>query len=342
MAVTIKVVAKKAGVSPTTVSLVLNNRDSRISESTRQKVLDAAKELNYHPNHFATSLVTKRSKMIGVVSDSVNIFSAQIIDGIVKEAKLRDYLVVQVSASLGNGDNQDSIDDLKYLDLFLNKGIDGVIFLHSAIPCFKKLDLGYKSVTRSNIPAIAMDVEIEGNPFKGDGCDHVYGGYLATQHLIDYGHKKIGAISGSSDYISSVDRLKGYQRALKEAGLEYDPSLVYTGNYKLESGQDALPYLLGKGVTAIFAFNDMIALGIYKAIRDFGMSIPEDISIVGYDDIFIADILEVPLTTIHIPIGNIGKRAARGLIGLIEDGQLLAEPEEIKPSLMVRASTRRI
>jgi LacI family transcriptional regulator len=336
MGSTIKDVAKKAGVSPTTVSLVFNNRESRVSETTRKRVLAVAKELNYYPNHFAASLVTKKSHIIGVVSDSVNIFSAQVIGGIVKQAKLKGYQVVQVSASQENGD------DMEYLNIFLNQGIDGVIFPHSSISSLKNLQNGLQSVLRSGIPAIAMDVEIDGATSCADGCDHVYGGYLATRHLIDYGHRKIGVISGPRDYISSVKRLDGYCKALREAKIPFDPSLVYTGNYKLESGQDALPYLLGKGVTAIFAFNDMIALGIYKAIRDFGMSIPKDISVVGYDDIFISDVLEVPLTTVHLPIEDIGRCAARELIELIENKQPVADLKKYEPVLMVRASTRRL
>ncbi len=336
MGSTIKDVAKKAGVSPTTVSLVFNNRESRVSETTRERVMAVAKELNYYPNQFAASLVTKRSHIIGVVSDSVNIFSAQVITGIVKQAKLKGYQVVQVSAS------QENEDDVEYLNIFLNQGIDGVIFPHSSICSLKNLKNGFQSMIRSGVPAIAMDVEINGATSCADICDHVYGGYLATRHLIDYGHQKIGAISGPRDYISSVKRLEGYCKALEEAGIPFDPSLIYTGNYKLESGQDALPYLLGKGVTAIFAFNDMIALGIYKAIRNYGMSIPKDISVVGYDDIFISDVLEVPLTTVHIPIEDIGRRAAQELIELIENKQPAADQKKCEPVLMVRASTRRL
>jgi LacI family transcriptional regulator len=336
MGSTIKDVAKKAGVSPTTVSLVFHNRESRVSETTRERVMAAAKELNYYPNHFAASLVTKRSHIIGVVSNSVNIFSAQVIGGIVKQAKLQGYQVIQVSAS------QENEDDMEYLNIFLNQGIDGVIFPHSSISSLQSLKSGFLSVIRSGIPAIAMDVKIDGATSCGDGCDHIYGGYLATRHLIEYGHRKIGVISGPKDYVSSVKRLDGYCKALKEAGIPFDQSFVYAGNYKLESGQDALPYLLGKGVTAIFAFNDMIALGIYKAIRNFGMSIPKDISVVGYDDIFISDVLEVPLTTVHIPIEDIGRRAAQELIELIENKRPAVDLKTYEPILMVRASTRRL
>jgi LacI family transcriptional regulator len=336
MGSTIKDVAKKAGVSPTTVSLVFNNRQSRVSPTTRERVMAAAKELNYYPNHFAASLVTKRSHIIGVVSDSVNIFSAQVVAGIVRQAKLQGYQVIQVSASQENGD------DLEYLNIFLNQGIDGVIFPHSSISSLNNLKNGFQAVIRSGIPAIAMDVEIDGAASCADGCDHIYGGYLATRHLLEYGHRKIGVISGPKDYVSSVKRLDGYRKALDQAGIPFDPSLVYVGNYKLESGQDALPYLLGKGVTAIFAFNDMIALGIYKAIRNYGMSIPKDISVVGYDDIFISDVLEVPLTTVRIPIEDIGRHAARELIELIECKRSAADLPKYEPVLMVRASTRRL
>jgi LacI family transcriptional regulator len=335
MGSTIKDVAKKAGVSPTTVSLVFNNRESRVSEATRAKVMDAAKELNYYPNRFAASLVTKRSHIIGVVSGSINIFSAQVISGISKQARLLGYQVIQANAS------QEDANDLEYLNVFLNQGIDGVVFPHSTISSRQNLRAGFQSVIRSGIPAIAMDVEIDGVVSCTDGCDHVYGGYLATRHLIEYGHRKIGVISGPKDYMSSARRLEGYRKALEEAGIPFDPSLVYVGNYKLESGQEALPYMMGKGVTAIFAFNDMIALGIYKAIRNYGMSIPKDISVIGYDDIFISDVLEVPLTTIHIPIEDIGRHAAKVLVDLIENKPPV-EHETHEPVLMVRASTRRL
>lgn len=336
MGVTIKDVARKAGVSTTTVSLVFNNRESRVSKTTRERVMAVAKEMNYHPNPFAASLVTKKSHIIGVVSDSVNIFSSQVINGIVKQARVRGYQVVQVCAS------RDQEEDMEYLNIFLNQGIDGVIFPHSSISSLKNLESGFQTVMNSGISTIAMDVVINGTTSCADLCDHIYGGYLATRHLIEYGHRKIGVISGPKDYISSISRLEGYQKALKEAGIPYDPSLVYMGNYKLESGQAGLPYLLGKGVTAIFAFNDMIALGIYKAIRNYGLSIPGDLSVVGYDDIFISDVLEVPLTTVHVPIEEIGKRAAEELIGLIENKEPAPLPVKCDPVLMARASTRRL
>ena len=335
MSATIKDVAKKVNVSPTTVSLVLNNRESRVSEATKRKVLDAAKALNYYPNRFAASLVTKKSHIIGVVSGAVNIFSAQVISGISEQARSMGYQVIQVSAP------QDEKDDLEYLNIFLNQGIDGVVFPHSTISSQQNLKTGFQSVIDLGIPAIAMDVEIDGVVSCEDLCDHVWGGYLATNHLIEYGHKKIGVISGPEDYISSVKRLEGYRLALKEHDIPFDQSLVYVGNYKIESGQEALPYLLGKGVTAIFAFNDMIALGIYKEIRNFGMSIPGDISVIGYDDIFISDALDVPLSTIHIPIEDIGKNAAKKLIELIEDNPP-SSTCGYKPTLMARASTRRL
>lgn len=340
MRATIKDVAKKAGVSSATVSLAINQKKSRMSEETRAKVLAAARELNYFPNRMAVGLVTKKSRTIGLIlSDMANLFSAEMANGIVSEARKHGYqVIIQVNA------NDTRSHDISYLDIFMDNGVDGVIFPRSAIINEDNMKNGYDIITDAGIPVITLDCAIEGMNSRAVLVDQQLGGYLATRHLIEYGHTKIGAISGSANYESSASRLKGYQQALEEAGIGYCPDLVYESNYRLEGGIEALPYLLGKGVTAIFAFNDMIALGVYKAIRNYGLSIPKDISIVGFDDIFISDVLEVPLTTVHQPIEEIGRRALTELLELINHGPGEGELEQVvfKPILKVRASTRRI
>lgn len=331
--VTMKDVAAAASVSPATVSLVLGGRAERIPESTCARVFAAAERLGYRkrvtPPH-------AHIRTIGVVCDSINIFFSQVLNGIISRAWARGYQVLQVGYSQFDGDT-----NAVHLRQFIEHEIQGIVLPHSAIPSVGEIRRAYDLARNAGVPALTMDVEIDGFSSRADTCDHVRDGYLATKHLLDCGHRRIGAISGPVDYVSSNMRLKGYRMALEEAGIPFNSDLVYRGNYKIQSGQLGLPHLLGQGATGIFAFNDMIALGIYKEVKRYGLSIPGDISVVGSDDIFVADVLETPLTTVHVPIEQIGMNAADELIDMVEGKPRIAS-RVIEPTLMVRGSTRLI
>jgi LacI family transcriptional regulator len=171
--------------------------------------------------------------------------------------------------------------------------------------------------------------------------DYYRGGYLATKHLIEYGHEKIGCVSGPPQFKVSRQRLEGYKKALDEHDLPFDESLVYYGDYDMASGSRSLSYLLGKKATAIFSFNDEMAFGLYQSARQYNVRIPEDLSIIGFDDVPFADVMEVPLSTVQVPIDAMGRTIGEKLIEIIEGPSHSRRVHvEYEPTLLLRGSSR--
>ena len=170
--------------------------------------------------------------------------------------------------------------------------------------------------------------------------DHKLGGYLATKHLLSLGHRRIGCVSGPANVPSAIQRLEGYKQALLEEQIPFDPDWVYTGDFRVENGSRALPYLLGQNVSAIFACNDMMALGIYRESRLYNLRIPNDLSLVGFDDIFLSDFLDPPLTTVAQPIADIGKECVKQAMLALNNEATDGGTFVFKPVLKVRGSCR--
>ena len=192
-----------------------------------------------------------------------------------------------------------------------------------------------------NIPFVLVDrfyPEVKGCSVI---VDHDEGGYLAARHLLELGHTRIGCVGGPKDLADSNRRTQGYIRALMEKGVEFDPSLIFYGDYDLSSGVRGAEYLLKKDVTAIFAYNDMSAYGVFHYLKQQGISVPEDISLIGYDDIFFSEILSVPLTSIHQPVEEMGTEAVQQMIRIIRQKQKQDTKKNImfQPYLVVRQST---
>lgn len=330
MAVTIYDVAKLAQVSVTTISKILNHKDYDISEETRQRVLDVIKEMNFTPNGLARSLVTKKTNVLGLlIPDISNQYFADMARGVEDGANRLGYNVMLCNTDENSNKQQE------YLNILKGRCTDGLIIVPIA---------GSETVFSSDFemekPFVVLDRVYE----KSKGIyqvkfDNVSGGYLATKYLIEKGHDRIGLISGPSTDRTVKDRLKGYKKALKEYGLKYDKSIVYIGNYKYASGVDGAKYLLKTDITAIFALNDLMACGAYKAITSVGLKIPEDISVIGYDDVILSDILDPPLTTISQPKYEMGKVAATMLINQLKNVEQEYE-RCFEPELIERNSVR--
>lgn len=161
---------------------------------------------------------------------------------------------------------------------------------------------------------------------------------MATKHLLSLGHKRIGCITGPARDVVTHDRLDGHKEALAEAGIGFDPALVCTGDYRIDCGTEHLAYLLGQSVTAIFCFNDLMAMGVYKGCRNYNLKIPEDLSVVGFDDIPFCEALEVPLTTVYQPAERIGEEAMKQVFNLLNHEEQ-AKDIVFEPVLKVRGST---
>jgi DNA-binding LacI/PurR family transcriptional regulator len=309
--VTAQDVARLAGVSRTTVSFVLNNvTDMRISEETRQKVLEAARLLNYHPDAVARRMVTGQTRVLGFVLRQspeqafADLFLPQVLNGLSQAAARQGY---QVLFEPIPPDQPNTM----YARLVNERHVDGIIL---SGPRFDDEDLlrlhreGAALVLIGRLP----DVEI---PYVD--VDNIGGARMATEYLIRKGHRRIGLITNAPlSYTASAERLAGYRQALEAAGLPFDETLVRCGNFTPQSGYQAMTDLLQVCPlpTAVFVASDTVALGALQAIRHAGLQIPTDISLIGFDDIPLAGFLDPPLTTVHLPAFNLGWEAAEMLL----------------------------
>lgn len=325
-------VAALAGVSRTTVSFVLNGRDVQISPATRQRVLDAARQLDYHPHASARQLAGGRSQAIGLVlrqsaeQIAADAFLSESLRGLSTAARAAGFRVLVESADAEHG----------YAELARSRGADGLVV----------------SGPRSVEPELASLVE-EGFPIVLQGSlanldvpsvdvDNVVGARRAVEHLIGLGHRRIGCITNAPlEYTAAADRCEGYRQALAAAGIGYDESLVVEGGFDAPSGHRAARQLLAtRPVDAIFVASDVVAIGAITAIRDADLAVPEDISIVGFDDIPIAAYLDPPLTTIRVPAYELGQAVGRALLDRIAIPGF--HTRTLLPTeLVVRESTRR-
>lgn len=340
MRTTIKDIARECGVSVSAVSLALSDKPNRISKATRQKVMEAAARLNYQPNPAALSLVNRRSKTIGVVlSDMRNTHIASLFMAINKKIEGKGYSMVCHIL-----DDREDSSDSEILDLIASENVAGLVWAKPRQSRGETEEKGLlKRIERLEVPVVTMDAW--NFPCPGlDVCfDYENGAYLATRHLLEYGHRRIGALAGRSDYRVTYERVKGYRRALEEYGIAWEEALVHYGDYTMESGYEAMSYLMGQNVTAIFSFNDEMAFGLYRAARIYGIHIPRDLSIIGFDNVPFDDVMEIPLSTIRVPIVEMGEFIGEKMLEFLENPELTTRGQVVyQPDLLLRASTARI
>ena len=329
--VTIRDVAAAAGVSYQTVSRVINHRPD-VAEETRQRVWQVIEELGYQPSAIARGLVSKRTYTLGLITaDFSDYFFTQVIVGAEIEARKHGYFFMLCSTER----NPD--DEPEYLRLLTERQVDGILF---ARPSTEQDSRHISSLIRQGVPLVTTAYHMPGERLTVVDVDNVDGGLQATQCLIDGGHRRVGMITGPPDWKSVQDRARGYRLALERAGIPYTGSLVEHGDWSYESGYEATVRLLEKalGFTSLFIQNDRMATGAMQALRQAGLSVPDDVGIVGYDDIPAAAYCHPPLTTIRQPMQEVGEIATRKLIELIDDSD--AEREEIllKTDLVRRGS----
>ncbi|HOW37587.1 MAG TPA: LacI family DNA-binding transcriptional regulator [Candidatus Izemoplasmatales bacterium] len=335
MKCTIRDIAREAKVSVTTVSLILNGRPNSVSEPTANRIREIAKKNNYAPNHFAVGLVTKKTNTIGLIlPDISNTFFAELgrsVDGFCSAAGYSMIL---------SNTNHDPAKDVSAVNMLVNRGIDGLIIAFSQDENKERSQNFIALLDELEVPFVALDSWIEGLSCPGVSIHHSKGGLMATKHLLSLGHRRIGCITGPRGSYTAERRLKGYVNALTEAGIPFDPDWVATGDYQFESGRTAAQQLLQEGVTAIFASNDLMAYGAYQAVHERGWNVPEDISIVGFDDLFFSAILPPPLTTIHQSVSMLGEQAWNLLHDRLRDPGMEKEYKQLEPDLIIRNSTQ--
>ena len=326
--ITINELARRSGVSPSTVSRALND-DPVISEETKRKVRQVAEELNYTPvRNRKKSSTRKRSKIIALmITDISNPFFPGIVHGVEDLAFDFGY-----SVSLWNT-REDIEREKQYVETIKESEVDGIILGSSRIK-----EEQIKAIAESDIPCVIMNRIVEGLPSVF--ADYENGAYQATKYLVDLGHERIALINGPVSAQPSWWREKGFLRALKESEKEVDESLLTFNSPTVEGGYVAALKLLSidNPPTAIFAYNDLVALGAMKAIREKNLLIAKDISLVGYDDIFLSAYLDPPLTTVSQPKYMMGKLAADLLFRLINGEKIKNNQISFKPELIIRSS----
>jgi LacI family transcriptional regulator len=327
---TIREVAESAGVSYATVSHVINNT-RLVSPETRERVLAAMDALNYRPNALARSLRQGKTNTIGLVlPDSANPFFAEISRSIEDEAFKKGYSVFLCNTEL------DTQRELFYVDVLSKKQVDGIIFVAAGDQA-DSLDF----LLQRRMPLVMIDREVPNVEADAVLTDNQLGGYLATRHLLDLGHRRIACIAGPSSITPSAERIIGYRNALDEAGISYDETLVLRGDYHAQSGMEITHTLLEMKPrpTAIFTLNDLMALGALRAAAEAGCSVPQDVAVVGYDDLEISRFTNPPLTTIAQPKKEVGKRAVNLLVERMSKKNQPPIRLVLPPELIVRRST---
>jgi DNA-binding LacI/PurR family transcriptional regulator len=329
-------VAKEAGVSTATVSAVINGITTRIpvSEASRTKVKEAIRKLNYQVNEHARSLRTGKSFTIGVVvSDITQPFSGEMIRVIERELSSRNYNFLL--SDVQNNKEREHF----YLQLFLQKKVDGILFVGAS----NELDdQGIQDLLRAGIPVVLTEREVSEKNVPCVLVDNIKGGFMATDHLIQQGYAHITFIVGPSQNAVSIERLEGYKSALMQNNREFSDAGIVEGGISLEDGYNAMQSLLSRAEipTAVVAFNDSLALGAMRAIKDKGLNVPEDIAVIGYDDIPMASYCDPSLTTIRQPILRMCQEAAGLLLDILGEKypRDYFKKTVLEPELVIRKS----
>lgn len=301
-------VAKLAGVSVATVSRVLAG-SAHVSRETREKVLRAMEDLDYKPNMLARNLRKMQSKTIVVViPDISNPFFSDVIRGIQHVAREHGYHVLL-------GDTQNDVNaELDFIEMIKERAADGVILTTARTSPEKIMEMARE------VPLVMACEYIEGAELPMVTIDNVFSAKRVVDHLAALGHRRIGFIAGPLHVIISRDRLQGFVQGLREHGIQQDSSLILEGDFTISSGYEQAVRLLQlpDPPTAIFASNDEMAIGAIKAIKHMGLKVPQDVAVVGFDDIRMATVIEPALTTIYQPKFEIGKKAMEFLLKLIQ------------------------
>ncbi|EGL83309.1 transcriptional regulator, LacI family [Caldalkalibacillus thermarum TA2.A1] len=333
---TIYDVAKEAQVSIATVSKVINDT-GRISEKTRKRVLEAMEKLRYQPSVVASALTGKRTNTLGLlIPDLANPFFAEVARHVEDRGQEKGFNVIMCST------DYNPAKEAKYISLLKQKQVDGIILGSGFYN-----DQMIAELQQENFPLVMISQEIPALDIDTVSVDDFMGGYQVTQYLLSLGHRRIGVIAESFQdnpanvRWSSKERIRGYREALEAAGIGFDEDLVFISNSTIEAGKRVAGALLDAGPhpTAIFALNDVLAIGTIKAVRERGLKIPEDIAIVGFDDTILATIVDPPLTTVAQPIRDMGYQAMDLLIEKIEGKENTTKRIILSPQLMIRQTT---
>lgn len=326
---TIYDIAKLAGVSTATVSKVFNH-SGRISVKTKERIMEISNQLNYQPSMVASALTGKKTFTIGLlIPDLVNPFFAELSRNIEDRAHELGFNLV-----ICNTDN-DMNKEIKYIQLLRQKSVDGIVVATGV-----SNDELLKELVNQRVPIALVARDMSMLAVSAVLVDDFAGGYNAASYLVRLGHKRIATIAESLNVTSSKDRVRGYRHALTEAGLLYDEKLVQISDFSVEGGKKTAGILLdqAKRPTAIFACNDLLAIGAIQAAKERKIRVPEQLSIVGFDNTILATITDPPLTTIAQPIQAMGQQVIDLITQEINSKKTVKQRIVLLPELTIRES----
>lgn len=334
--ITIRDVAKKAGVSVSTVSRAFNNY-SDISEATRKTILKIGNELGYKPNIIAKSLGSNRHFRLGILVENyetsgiMNSLVFEILMSFRNEASRQGYEIVLLTTT------SESQKTESLTKLFSEKQLDGAFIMG-----LRTTDEYFKELANIRFPCVIFDANVKNDMVSSIGVDNLKGSFLAVEHLIKLGHKKIAFINGHKEAVVSYERLDGYFLALNRYGINIDRDLIQNGDFSDIVAEKAIEQLLSnkKEFTAVYCASDLMAVGAINMLNNLGYIIPDEVSVVGFDDIYLAQCMKPKLTTIRQNKEKIGESAANILINLVS-GQAIGRVM-IEPELIIRESTCKI
>ncbi len=328
--VTLKDLAARAGVTVTTVSRALNDKPD-IGAETKQRIIELATGLGYAPNLLAYGLRAQKTSFIGaVIMDNANPFFAGVLRGIEDAARARAYQTVLCNTDFSVQREQEAIQLLSQLR------VAGILLY----PVETQPDL-LRALLQPGVPVVLMGRSYEDVPTNSIVFDDALGGYLATRHALQRGYRKVAYLGGEENTSATSHRFRGYCRALAEAGNLADPSLIFWGGRGIRDGYETCRRLLAQQdpPLAAFCLNDLVAIGALQAVDEAGLGVPDDVGIIGYDDIEMASLVRVPLTTVASSHYALGRGAADLLFSVLNgEKESSAHPQVLTPHLMVRAS----
>ncbi len=327
--ITIKDVARELGVSYSSISRALNGKEG-VSKKTRDKILETAERMGYQPNDLARGLVNKISKTVGViVPDINNPFFGEIVAGITDASSENEYNIFLCVSGWS------ATKEKEYFNTLVQRRVDGIILKSAG-----------KNEDYDGVKSPLMIIERYGRNHKFDSVevDNEMGGYLAVKHLLDCGYRNLAFILGKEDYHASSRRLRGAEKALNDYGLELNKDLVIEGSFSIEGGRQAAKQLFeGKRlIDAVFGMNDLISMGVLQYCNESSIRVPDEVGVIGYDNISYAGLPQIQLTTMHQPKYELGKMLFETLLEEIQnkDTKRLTKKIILNPELKIRKTTR--
>lgn len=334
MKVTIKDIAREAGVSVSAVSLVLNGKECRIADETKKRIFEVSKKFDYTVNQQARSLVTKKSNIIGlIIPDIENIFFSSLSKRIEEYCRNKGYAIMIVNS------DENPKADIELLHLLVSRGVDGILYIPS-LGSREEYDEIKTYLNILPIPYVMVDRYLDGIECNKVYIDNINGSFQAVSMLVKHGHTKIGCIGSAVSKTNTNSRVIGYIEAMKQFNLPMKSTYIYDGQYKVIGGYNAGKEIVNSDLTAVYICNDMMTLGFLKYLGECGKKVPDDYSIISYDNTLHNFVVSPEITTIDQDLGKLARTSCRLLLKNMNQDNFNPEVICLYPQLLVNESVK--